>query len=238
MARVANLDKNPRVKTLVSITGDKYKNYKVILTDTFYRKVYRGDAVHCSVKYENHVKALQEQIIKLENRNPEDFALNGEIEIGASTLTDAHEKINSFLTLEGWHQYRAGMISAIQDEIKKEEEKIKVRDREDRERTTYRFDSGWKDVIISGDGDGIFGKEDWEINGMVGRTTKAIASNTKTVSEWKDTELKRLKETLIKLNENIALMESIDVDEVQHWMDALKVNATEYIENGVEHEFN
>jgi hypothetical protein len=237
MARVATLDKNCRVKTLVSITGDKYKNYKVILVDTFYRKIYRGDAVHCSIHGEARIKALQELILKLESRDPKDFAVT-ECEIGASTLTDAHDYVYKLLTLEGWHQYRAGMISGIQEEIKKEEELVNARNREDRERTSYRFDSGcWKDVIISGDGNGLFGKEDWEIKGMVGRTTKAISSNTKTVSDWKDTELKRLKETLTKLNGNIALLESLDVNEVQSWMDALKVNATEYIETGLDHEF-
>ena len=133
MARVATIDKNPRVKTLVSITGDKYKkNYKVILVDTFYRKVYRGDS-HCSIYGEARVNALQEQILNLESHDPKDFALT-ECEIGATTLTDAHDYVNMLLTLEGWHQYRSGMISCIQEEIKKEEERVKARNRKDRER--------------------------------------------------------------------------------------------------------
>jgi len=236
MARVATLDKNCRVKTLVSITGDKYKNYKVILVDTFYRKVYRGDAIHCSIRHEDRIKALQEQILKLESRNPKDFALT-ECEIGASTLTDAHDYVYKLLTLEGWHQYRAGMISGIHEEIKKEEICIKYRDREKRECATYNFGTPWKKAILSGSHDGIFRKDDWEICGMVGRTTKEISQNNKNVSDWKERELKRLKDILTKLNENIALMESLDVNEVQSWMDALKVNATEYIENGLDHEF-
>lgn len=232
MARVANLDKNPRVKTLVSITGDGYKNYKVILVDTFYRKVYRGDAVHCSIHGEARIKVLQELITKLETRDPKDYAVI-DCQFNASTLTDAHDYINKLLTLEGWHQYRTGMISAIQDEIKQEEKSVKSRKCEERERASYNYD-GWKKNILSGDGTGIFGKEKWEIWGLVGNTTKAVANNTKPVSEWKDNELKRLKETLTKLNENIALLESLDVNEVQNWMDTLKVNAIEFIETGVD----
>lgn len=236
MARVANLDKNPRVKTLVSITGEKYKHYKVILTDTFYRKVYRGDSVPCSIYGKDRIKALQELIAKLESRDPKDFAVT-ECEIGASSLTDAHEYVNKLLTLDGWYQYRAGMIATIQDEIKKEEEKVIACEKEDRERAVYSFD-GWKKAIISGNGSGFYGKDDWEIRGLCGNTTKSISESTLSVTEWKERELKRIKETQEKLVANIALLESLDVNEVQSWMDALKVNATEFIETGVDHEID
>lgn len=236
MARVATLDKNPRVKTLVSITGDKYKHYNVVLSETFYRKVYRGDAVHCSIHDEARINALQELITKLESRQPEEFALT-ECEIGASTLTDAHDYVNKLLTLEGWHQYRAGMISAIQDEIKKEEELVKDRNKSDRKRATYNFNEGWKRAILTDYDNRFMGLEDWEISGICGKTTKAVAEHTMNVADWKERELKRLKGCLEKLTTNIALMESIDVEEVQQWMDGLRTNAIDYIENAVDHEY-
>ena len=224
MARVANLDKNPRVSHY-SVSGESYKIYKVTLNGTFYRKVYRGDAVN--FHGEERIKALQEQIATLESRLPEEFALTT-CSIGSSTLTGAHNQIDKLLTLEGWYQYRAGMISAIQDEIKQEEERVKERNKSDREEATYNFNEGWKCAILTDDD--IL--EDWELSGICGRTTKSVAEHTMTVSDWKERELKRLKGCLEKLTANIALMESIDVEEVQQWMDGLRTKAVDYIENG------
>ena len=224
MARVANLDKNPRVSHY-SVSGESYKIYKVTLNGTFYRKVYRGDAVN--FHGEERIKALQEQIATLESRLPEEFAITN-CRVGSSTLSGAHDYIDKLLTLEGWHQYRAGMISAIQDEIKQEEERVKERNKSDREEATYNFNEGWKCAILTDDD--IL--EDWELSGICGRTTKSVAEHTMTVSDWKERELKRLKGCLEKLTANIALMESIDVEEVQQWMDGLRTKAVDYIENG------
>jgi L-2-hydroxyglutarate oxidase LhgO len=79
--------------------------------------------------------------------------------------------------------------------------------------------------------------ENWEINGICGKTVKAVAENTMTVSDWKERELKRLKECFEKLSNNISMLESLDVEEVQTWMDGLRNNAKEYIETAVEHEY-
>ena len=226
MARVANLDKNPRVSHY-SVSGESYKIYKVTLNGTFYRKVYRGDAVNCYIHGEERIKALQELITKLESHLPEEFAITN-CRVGSSTLSGAHDYIDKLLTLEGWHQYRAGMISAIQDEIKQEEERVKERNKSDREEATYNFNEGWKCAILTDDD--IL--EDWELSGICGRTTKSVAEHTMTVSDWKERELKRLKGCLEKLTANIALMESIDVEEVQQWMDGLRTKAVDYIENG------
>ena len=235
MARVANLDKNPRVAHY-SVSGEGYKSYNVTLNGTFYRKVYRGDAVNCSIHGEARIKALQELITKLESRLPEEFAVTS-YTIGSSTLTGAHDQIDKLLTLEGWYQYRAGMISAIQDEIKQEEELVKERNKSDREEATYNFNEGWKCAILTDDDNRLMGLEDWQLSGICGRTTKAVAEHTMTVSDWKERELKRLKGCLEKLTANITLMESIDVEEVQQWMDGLRTNAKEYIETAVEHEY-
>lgn len=166
MARVANLDKNPRVAHY-SVSGEGYKSYNVTLNGTFYRKVYRGDAVNCYIHGEERIKALQELIVKLESRLPEEFALTT-CSIGSSTLTGAHDYIDKLLTLEGWYQYRAGMISAIQDEIKQEEERVKERNKSDREEATYNFNEGWKCAILTDHKHRFCGLENWEINGNGG----------------------------------------------------------------------
>ena len=235
MARTANLDKNPRVAHY-SVSGEGYKSYNVTLNGTFYRKVYRGDDVHCSIHGEARIKALQELITKLESRLPEEFAITT-CSVGSSTLSGAHEYIDKLLTLEGWHQYRAGMISGIQDEIKQEEERVKERKKSDREEATYNFNEGWKGAILTDHKHRFSGLENWEINGICGKTVKAVAEHTMTVSDWKERELKRLKECFEKLSNNISMLESLDVEEVQTWMDGLRNNAKEYIETAVEHEY-
>ena len=235
MARTANLDKNPRVAHY-SVSGDAYKSYNVTLNDTFYRKLYRGDAVNCYIHGEERIKLLQELITKLESRLPEEFAVTS-YSIGSSTLSGAHDQINRLLTLEGWYQYRAGMISGIQDEIKQEEERVKERKKSDREEATYNFKEGWKGAILTDHKHRFCGLENWEINGICGKTVKAVAEHTMTVSDWKERELKRLKECFEKLSNNISMLESLDVEEVQTWMDGLRNNAKEYIETAVEHEY-
>ena len=235
MARVANLDKNPRVAHY-SVSGESYKSYKVTLNGTFYRKVYRGDSVNCYIHGEERIKALQELITKLESHLPEEFAITN-CRVGSSTLSGAHDYIDKLLTLEGWHQYRAGMISAIQDEIKQEEERVKERNKSDREEATYNFNEGWKCAILTDHKHNFAGLNDWEINGICGKTTKAVADHTMTVSDWKERELKHLKECFEKLSNNISMLESLDVEEVQTWMDGLRNNAKEYIETAVEHEY-
>ena len=235
MARIANLDKNPRVAHY-SVSGDKYKSYNVTLTGTFYRKVYRGDSVHCFIHGEARIKALQEQIDKLESRQPEEFAVTT-CSIGSSTLTGAHEQVNALLSRAGWYQYRAGMIDVIRDEIKQEEERVKERNKSDREEATYNFKEGWKGAILTDHAHRFCGLEDWEIVGICGRTTKAVANHTMTVSDWKEREMKRLKGCLEKLTVNISMMESLDVEEVQKWMDGLRNDAKEYIETAIKHEY-
>ena len=231
MARIANLDKNPRVAHY-SVSGDAYKTYNVTLNDTFYRKLYRGDAVNCYIHGEERIKLLQELITKLESRLPEEFAITS-YSIGSSTLSGAHDQIDKLLTLEGWHQYRAAMISAIRDEIKQEEEYIKANEREQRERACYS-DGNETDVakaIISGNFDMIM-DYDYRLHGICGNTAKSIVNSTMTVSEWKERELNRLRNIHSKLDANILLLEQMNVDDVQDWFNELKRNASTYIETG------
>ena len=232
MARVANLDKNPRVAHY-SVSGESYKLYKVTLNGTFYRKVYRGDAVNCYIHGEERIKALQEQIAKLESRLPEEFAITN-CRVDSSTLSGAHDYIDKLLTLEGWHQYRAGMISAIQDEIKQEEERIKERDREDRANSVYpNMDHDWMNAMfIKTNRMSFFVPSSASIHGVVDHTVKEVAKSNVNVAEWKEKELNRLIQVLAEVHKNIEILEKVNVDEAQKWIDGLKTEAIDYIENG------
>jgi len=234
MARVANLDKNPRVAKFISVTGEKYKHYEVELNGKFYRKVYRDTIMGRYEKGEARINVLRGEIERLNAKNSDDHLVPIPCTIGASTLTDAHAEINKFLTLEGWHQYRAGVIASIEEQIKKEQEDLDREAKENRGEASYRFDSGtFQELITAGEGNRIFGKEDWEIIGATTNKVKDIAETPVNVAEWKEKQIARLKATLDKLNTNIAKVEAINVDEAQKWYDDMRIQAQDYIDGKV-----
>ena len=237
MARVANLEKNGRVAKVISIHGDKYKHYEVEVNGQFYRKVHRSTCISRYQQYEEKIATLQEEITRLNAKTPEEHLVPCPCVIGASSLTNAHDQINSFQTLESWHQYRAGVISAIEAEIAKEELAIKARDKENRMEASYRFDSGtFQELLTAGEGNRIVGKEDWEIIGATTNKVKDIAETPVNVAEWKETQINRLKATLDKLTANIAKMEAINVDDAQKWYDDMRIQAQDYIDGKIQDE--
>lgn len=235
MARVANLENNARVKNVVSVTGDKYKRYTVDLNDTFYVKVSYGDRIHSHESTKNRIDLLNAKIVRLENCKSADY-LRTSIEIGASTLTEVHEAINNLQTLDQWNQYRLGMIDGIKEELAKVEEKIKEEDREHRGNATYtQMLEPWKNVIVQPHMKNPFRgfiDDDTAIMGAVGHTVKEVAESNVNVAEWKEKELVRLYNVLGKLNKSIETLQRIDEQEAQEWINDLKKEAIDYIENG------
>ena len=234
MARVATLDKNPNVKTIVSVTGDKYKKYTVILNDVFYENVSYGDGIHPHESTEKQIDIINEKIARLENCKSSDYQRNS-IEFYASTLTEAHEVINFLPSLEKWNQNRLDMIDYLKKLLNNSKEKLKDEDRKNRGRSTYTFkEEQWKSKIVKAQENQFPGCfiSSVDIKSAIGNTVKEVADSNVNVVNWKEMELKRLFEVLEKVNKNIEILQEINVQEAQQWIDDLKKEAIDYIENG------